>query len=428
MEASEPGPGLIIAIVLSLIASAFFSGCEIAFVSANRLQIELANKQGKFSAKILAFFYQKSSQFIGTMLVGNNAALVLYGLLMGDLFTDMVPTSILSSEVLRLLLETILSTLIILVTAEFLPKAIFSNAPNYWLNFFAPILAMLYFILWLPAFLSVSISRLIISLFVKKDEDEGDLEQNFGRVDLDHYIKEVLNTSNGNNDLDTELTIFNNALGFSELKARDCMVPRNEIVAVDIDSNIESLRQKFIESKYSKILIYRDNIDNIIGYVHSFALFKKPDSISAMLLPVFIVPESMPTQFVLRKFTEKKNGMAIVVDEFGGTSGMLTIEDIIEELFGEIEDEHDQDDFVGKKVGTSEYIFSGRLEIDHINEEFKLNLPESEGYETLSGLIIGYLKEIPEKGDKLVIEGFEFNIDKMEAQRIDLVRIKVLSD
>ena len=362
------------------------------------------------------------------MLVGNNAALVFYGLLMGDLFTDLVPLSLLSSEVLRLLLETIISTLIILVTAEFLPKAIFSNAPNYWLNFFAPVLALLYFILWIPAFFSVSISRLVISLFVKKDEDESDEDQNFGRVDLDHYIKEVLNTSNGNNALDTELTIFNNALAFSDLKARDCMVPRNEIVAVDIESDIESLRQKFIESKYSKILIYRDNIDNIIGYVHSFALFKRPDTISAIMLPVFIVPESMPTQFVLRKFTEKKNGMAIVVDEFGGTSGMLTIEDIIEELFGEIEDEHDQDDFVGKKVGTSEYIFSGRLEIDHINEDFKLNLPESDGYETLSGLIIGHLKEIPEKGDRLVIEGFEFNIDKMEAQRIDLVRVKVLSD
>lgn len=428
MEASEPGPELIISIVLALVASAFFSGCEIAFVSANRLQIELGNKQGKFSAKILTFFQQKSSQFIGTMLVGNNAALVLYGLLMGDLFTDLVPMSVLSSEVFRLLLETILSTLIILVTAEFLPKAIFSNAPNYWLNFFAPVLALLYFLLWLPAFFSVSISRLIISMFVKKTEDESGDDQNFGRVDLDHYIKEVLNTSNGNNDLDTELTIFNNALGFSELKARDCMVPRNEIVAVDIESDIESLRQKFIESKYSKILVYRDNIDNIIGYVHSFALFKKPETIAAMLLPVFIVPESMPTQFVLRKFTEKKNGMAIVVDEFGGTSGMLTIEDIIEELFGEIEDEHDQDEFVGKKVGTSEYLFSGRLEIDHINEDFKLNLPESDGYETLSGLIIGHLKEIPEKGDKLVIEGFEFYIDKMEAQRIDLVRVKVLSD
>tara|TARA_R110001592_G_scaffold307299_2_gene580827 strand:- start:357393 stop:358679 length:1287 start_codon:yes stop_codon:yes gene_type:complete len=428
MEASEPGPELIISILLALVASAFFSGCEIAFVSANRLQIELGNKQGKFSARIIAFFYQRSSQFIGTMLVGNNAALVFYGLLMGDLFTDLVPLSLLSSEVLRLLLETIISTLIILVTAEFLPKAIFSNAPNYWLNFFAPVLALLYFILWIPAFFSVSISRLVISLFVKKDEDESDEDQNFGRVDLDHYIKEVLNTSNGNNALDTELTIFNNALAFSDLKARDCMVPRNEIVAVDIESDIESLRQKFIESKYSKILIYRDNIDNIIGYVHSFALFKRPDTISAIMLPVFIVPESMPTQFVLRKFTEKKNGMAIVVDEFGGTSGMLTIEDIIEELFGEIEDEHDQDDFVGKKVGTSEYIFSGRLEIDHINEDFKLNLPESDGYETLSGLIIGHLKEIPEKGDRLVIEGFEFNIDKMEAQRIDLVRVKVLSD
>jgi CBS domain containing-hemolysin-like protein len=424
----EPGPELIISILLALVASAFFSGCEIAFVSANRLQIELGNKQGKFSARIIAFFYQRSSQFIGTMLVGNNAALVFYGLLMGDLFTDLVPLSVLSSEVLRLLLETIISTLIILVTAEFLPKAIFSNAPNYWLNFFAPVLALIYFLLWIPAFFSVSISRMVISLFVKKDENESDVDQNFGRVDLDHYIKEVLNTSNGNNALDTELTIFNNALAFSDLKARDCMVPRNEIVAVDIESDIESLRQKFIESKYSKILIYRDNIDNIIGYVHSFALFKRPDTISAMMLPVFIVPESMPTQFVLRKFTEKKNGMAIVVDEFGGTSGMLTIEDIIEELFGEIEDEHDQDDFVGKKVGTSEYIFSGRLEIDHINEDFKLNLPESDGYETLSGLIIGHLKEIPEKGDRLVIDGFEFNIDKMEAQRIDLVRVKVLSD
>lgn len=428
MEVSEPGPALIISIILALVASAFFSGCEIAFVSANRLQIELANKQGKLSAKILSYFYQHSSQFIGTMLVGNNVALVFYGLQMGELFINLVPETILGEgSIIRLLSETTISTIIILVTAEFLPKAIFSNAPNYWLNFFAPILTIFYFVLFIPTLLTVGISRLVISIFVKSEADDSGI-QNFGRVDLDHYIKEVLNSNKGKNDLDTELTIFNNALGFSELKARDCVVPRNEIVAVDIDHDVEFLRAKFLESHYSKILVYRDNIDNIIGYVHSFELFKRPQSIKAMLMPIFIVPESMPAQFVLRKFTEKKNGMAIVVDEFGGTSGILTIEDIIEELFGEIEDEHDQDEFVEVKVGTSEYIFSGRLEIDHINENFKLNLPISEGYDTLSGLIIHSLKEIPEKGDRLHIEGFEFNIDKMDGQRIDLVRVKVLSD
>lgn len=428
MEVSEPGPALIISILLALVASAFFSGCEIAFVSANRLQIELANKQGKLSAKLLSFFYQHSSQFIGTMLVGNNVALVLYGLLMGDLFMNIVPVSVLGEgSIVRLLSETTISTIIILVTAEFLPKAIFSNAPNYWLNFFAPVLTFFFFILFIPTLLTVGISRLVISIFVKGEADDNG-NQNFGRVDLDHYIKEVLNSNKGNNDMDTELTIFNNALGFSELKARDCVVPRNEIVAVDIDNDVEFLRAKFLESHFSKILVYRDNIDNIIGYVHSFELFKKPQSIKAMLMPVFIVPESMPAQFVLRKFTEKKNGMAIVVDEFGGTSGILTIEDIIEELFGEIEDEHDQDEFVEVKVNKSEYIFSGRLEIDHINESFKLDLPISEGYDTLSGLIIHSLKEIPEKGDRLHIDGFEFNIDKMDGQRIDLVRVKVLSD
>lgn len=428
MEASEPGPAVIISILLALVASGFFSGCEIAFVSANRLQIELANKQGKLSAKILSYFYQKSSQFIGTMLVGNNIALVFYGLQMGNLFLSLVPNLIIETDsVFRLLSETILSTLIILVTAEFMPKAVFSNAPNYWLNFFSPILIVLYIILWLPTWLTVGLSRGVISIFVKRDDDASET-QNFGKVDLDHYIKEVLHSSKGNNEMDTELTIFNKALSFSELKARDCAVPRNEIEAIDIENDVESLRQKFIESKFSKILVYRDNIDNIIGYVHSFALFKNPESIKSMLMPVFIVPESMPGQFVLKKFTEKKNGMAIVVDEFGGTSGILTIEDLIEELFGEIEDEHDQDEFVEMKVSNSEYIFSGRLEIDHINENFELDLPDSENYETLSGLIIHHLKEIPEKGDKLHINGFDFLIDKMDAQRIDLVRVKLISD
>lgn len=414
-------------IISTLLASAFFSGCEIAFVSANRLQIELANKQGTLAAKLLSFFYQKPSQFIGTMLVGNNISLVIYGLKMGVLLTGFIPDQYIEPNSLpELLIETTLSTILILITAEFLPKAIFSNDPNFYLQVLSPLLLPIYIILWLPTFITVKISEIFLLPFGKIKTEEGNT---FGKVDLNDYVKEVLLSNDGkSNDLDTELTIFNKALDFSNTKARDCMVPRNEIVAIDVSASVNELQEKFVETHYSKILVYRKNIDNIIGYVHTYELFKEPQAIKNMLMPLFIVPESMSVQNVLKQFTQKKRGIALVVDEYGGTSGMLTIEDVIEELFGEIEDEHDTEEHIEQKISNTEYLLSGRLEIDHINEKFELELESSENFETLSGLILYHLQEIPEEGQKLTLNNHQFIIEKSEGHKIDLVRLKVLDE
>lgn len=426
MDEPELLPTIII-ILSTLLASAFFSGCEIAFVSANRLQIELANKQGTLAAKLLSFFYQKPSQFIGTMLVGNNISLVIYGLKMGVLLTGFIPDQYIEpNSLLELLIETTLSTILILITAEFLPKAIFSNDPNFYLQVLSPLLLPIYIILWLPTFITVKISELFLLPFGKIKTEE---DNTFGKVDLNDYVKEVLLSNDGkSNDLDTELTIFNKALDFSNTKARDCMVPRNEIVAIDVSATVNELQEKFVETHFSKILVYRKNIDNIIGYVHTYELFKEPQAIKNMLMPLFVVPESMSVQNVLKQFTQKKRGIALVVDEYGGTSGMLTIEDVIEELFGEIEDEHDTEEHVEQKISNTEYLLSGRLEIDHINEKFELELESSENFETLSGLILYHLQEIPEEGQKLTLNNHQFIIEKSEGHKIDLVRLKVLDE
>jgi len=427
MDPSDPFVSFCI-IFFSLVASAFFSGCEIAFVSANRLKIELDYKQGIYSARILDIFYKKPAHFIGAMLVGNNIALVIYGIEMGDVLSDAL-VQFMHLEIgglWNLLIQTILSTILILFTAEFMPKAMFSNNPNGILNGLAIPLVIFYFILWIPMFFTVGLSELILRWLFRVEVSLPD--KTFGKVDLDHYIKEVIIGKDETESIDHEIQIFQNALDFSKTRARDCMVPRNEIVAAEFHADIADIKKKFIETKLSKILIYKENIDNIIGYVHSYELFKKPKAVKSILLPLFVVPETSNIQDVLQKFTSTNRGVALVVDEFGGTSGMLTIEDVIEEIVGEIEDEHDNDNFTEIKLNNDEYLFSARLEIDYLNEKYKLDLPAGEEYDTLAGLALYSVGEIPTKKTKIDLENYRLTIEEVADNKIEQIKVSLKQD
>lgn len=416
------GPDFLI-IAISLVCSAFFSGMEIAFISANKLQIELDSKQGGFNSKILAHFSAHPSRFIGTMLLGNNVALVVYGIYMARILEPWIAHNISSNEGVILLTQTIVSTLLVLVTAEFLPKTIFRINPNRILLLFAVPLLIIYVLFWIPVLITIGLSELIIRLFSKENNGQ---EQNvpFGKVDLDNYLAQAAIRKDSNEEIDHEVHLFQNALNFSKVKARDCMVPRNEIVAVEMNTPIEELVSRFIETTLSKILVYRDTIDNIIGCVHSFELLKKPDSIKSILLPVNIVPESITVDKALNQLQENNRSIAIVVDEFGGTSGMLTTEDIMEEIFGEIEDEHDHEDLVEHQVSENAFVFSARAEIDYLNEKYALQLPESEEYETLAGYIISLTEDIPDTNEQIETEAFLFTIVEVSNTRINLVRVQ----
>jgi CBS domain containing-hemolysin-like protein len=409
-------------VLAMLICSAFFSGMEIAFVSANKLKIELDGKQGNFLAKIIAGFLKKPSRFIGAMLVGNNIALVVYGIYMAKLLEPKIAEYV-NSELLILFFQTIVSTLIILITAEFLPKTLFRINPNLVLRFFAFPLLLIYWILLIPMLLVIGISEMLIKLFFPKLSIEDEL--NFGRIDLEHFIREGTENQEDQEDVNHEIQIFQNALDFSKVKARECMVPRTEVVAMDVEDSIENLRDKFVETGLSKIIIYRDNIDNVIGYTHSFELFKKPESIKSILLPIPIIAISMPANEILEVLIEQKRSVAVVVDEFGGTSGILTIEDVIEEIFGEIKDEHDKEELIETKINENEYLLSARLEVDYLNDEYSLGLPDSENYETIAGLIIDTYESIPAMNDQIDLEHFTFTVKKVFENKIDLVLLKV---
>ena len=411
-------------VILSmLVFSAFFSGMEIAFVSANKLKIELDGKQGDFFAKIISNFLKRPSRFIGAMLVGNNIALVVYGIFMAKILEPKI-AAFTDSELVILLLQTILSTLIILVTAEFLPKTLFRINPNLMLRFFALPLFIIYWIMFVPMLLVIGISELLIKIFSPQLTSDEDL--NFGRIDLEHYLKEGTENSLSQEEVDHEIQIFQNALDFSKVKARECMIPRTEIVALEMEEDLEKLKDKFIETGLSKILIYRDNIDNIIGYTHSFELFKKPESIKSILLPLPIIPMSMQANEILEIFIQQKRSIAVVVDEFGGTAGIVTIEDIIEEIFGEIEDEHDKEVLVETRINEHEFLFAARLEVDYLNDEYNLGLPESDNYETIAGLIIDTFESIPTMNEQIQKDQFVFTVKKVFQNRIDLVHLKVL--
>ncbi len=420
-------PVVRISIILSsLLASAFFSGVEIAFVSANRLKIEVDRQQGKWASKVLSYFYKNASRFIGTMLVGNNIALVVYGIYMGEWLTEIMQGNLpfVMNDGLLLLAQTIISTIIILVTAEFIPKTFFSINPNNLLNFLVAPLVVLYTLLWIPTMVFVGISEALLRVFFSNVK-QG-IAYEFSKVDLDNYLREAVDTAQDPEEIEHEIQIFQNAMEFADLKVRDCMVPRSDIVAIDVECDIEELRQKFVDTHFSKILIYRDGLDNVIGYAHSFELFKKPKSIKNAILPVHIVTEAASAQEVMEQLTSQNKSIAVVVDEFGGTSGIVTTEDIIEQIFGEIDDEHDVDEGLETKISENEYLFAGKLEIDYLNDKYKFNLPEGEDYNTLAGLIINHLEDIPEANTSLHVKDYKITVNQVSESKIDQVKFKVL--
>lgn len=417
---------------MSLLFSAFFSGMEIAFVSANRIHIEIEKKQEGFFAEVLTWITEKPSKFIATMLIGNNIALVIYGLFMGDVlmewFQGLVPTSndFLDSMLtdFSLLSKTIISTLIILVTAEFLPKVLFQIYSNTLLKVFAIPAYFFYLLFSFISWFVIKVSDFILRVFFKTDGDEVQLA--FTKIELGDYITEQMETVEEEDEVDSEIQIFQNALEFSTVKAREVMIPRTEIMAVEIEETPKNLTKLFSETGYSKILVYKENIDEIIGYVHSYELFKKPKTIKSILRPVEFVPETMLIQDILNVLTKRRKSIAVVLDEYGGTAGIMTVEDIIEELFGEIEDEHDSTDLHEEQLSENVYKFSARLEVDYLNENYKLELPESDEYETLGGLIMNETGEIPEQDTEIRIDNFAFNILEVSNTKIDLVSVRVI--
>jgi len=416
---------ILISIIITLAFSAFFSGMEIAFISANRLKIALDNKQGGVKAKILAYFAKNPASFIGTMLLGNNAAIVVYSMFMTMAIDDPL-TELIGMAWLVLLIQTIITTILVLIFAEFLPKAIFRINPNRALSMLAFPLVIIYGILWLPAFLIIGLAELILKIFIR---DKGDNSQIvFEKVDLDNYLEEYTTDTENSNGLDHEVKIFHNALNFADVIARDCMVPRNEIIAFEIEEDLVGLREKFIETGLSKILIYRETVDNIIGYIHSYELFKSPETIKSMLLPVSIIPETINANKILEELINKNRSIALVVDEYGGTAGMVTMEDVIEEIFGEIQDEHDLSDVSNKRINSKEFELNGRAEIDFLNEEFRLNLPLSEEYETLGGFIISEIQNIPQQGEVIRIGNFVITIKEVSNTKIEMVRVLLIEE
>ncbi|HDZ05055.1 hypothetical protein LCGC14_0081170 [marine sediment metagenome] len=420
-----------IIIILSLVFSAFFSGMEIAFISANKIHIEIEKKQEGFLAMVLTRLTKKPSKFIATMLIGNNIALVIYGLFMGELlmnwFTGIVPNNAILQLFITdfsLLTQTLISTFIILITAEFLPKVLFQIYANNLLKLLA-IPAFLFYILF--SFISdfiIWISDLILKHVFGTSGDEVQLA--FSKLELGDYITEQMEAIEEEDVVDTEIQIFQNALEFAAVKAREVMVPRTEIVAVEVHETPKNLAKIFTETGYSKVLVYNDTVDNVIGYIHSYELFKKPKTIKSILLPVEFVPETMLIQDILNVLIKKRKSIAVVLDEYGGTSGLVTVEDIVEELFGEIEDEHDTTDLREERVDERNFLFSARLEVDDINENYKLNLPVSDEYETLGGLLVHTLGEIPEKEVELTIDTYKFTVLEVSNTKIDLISIEVL--
>ncbi|GGD53736.1 hemolysin family protein [Muriicola marianensis] len=421
----------VLIIIICLILSAFFSGMEIAFVSANKIHIEIEKKQTGFLAKVLSRLTRKPSKFIATMLIGNNIALVVYGFYMGDLlmgwFQQMLPASYrffqLALTDFSLLTQTIISTLIILITAEFLPKVFFQIYANTLLKILA-IPAYLFYAVFSPiSEFVIKVSDFILKALFKTRGDEVQLA--FSKVELGDYITEQMEAVEEEDDLDSEIQIFQNALEFSAVKAREVMVPRTEITAVELHETPKNLAKLFSETGYSKILVYKNTIDNIIGYIHSYELFKKPKTIKSILLPVEFVPETMLIHEILKILTKKRKSMAVVLDEYGGTSGVMTVEDIVEELFGEIEDEHDSTDLHEEQLDERTFKFSARLEVDYINETYKLELPDTEEFETLGGLIVHETGEIPEQDSKIRIGDYLFTILEVSSTKIDLVTLEI---
>lgn len=420
---------LLIPVVITIIFSALFSGLEIAFVTANKLKIEVDKNKDYLSARILSKFVKKPSRFLGALLVGNNIALVIYGIFIAKMLEMPLRQMLAGSpgeEAMLLILQTLISTLIIFIFGEFLPKTLFRINPNSILNFFA-IPFNLFYILFYPviAFFT-GLSELILKYLLKVNITQP--EHVFGIVDLDHFLSESSAVTQEESEDYQEIQMFQNARDLGNVKLRECMVPRNEIVALNQEESIDTLTGLFIESGHSKVLIYQDSIDNIIGYTHSYDLFKKPETIAEITMPVMIVPETMPASILLNMFMDERKSVALVVDEFGGTAGMLTIEDIIEEIFGEIDDEYDVEELSEKQIAEHSFIFSGHHEIDYLNQKYRLGLPESDDYETLAGLIIFNHESIPGVNEEIRVDDFVFTILSATENRIEEVLLKINPD
>ncbi len=413
---------LIVCILITMVFSAFFSGMEIAFVSSNRMLAEMDKEKNGLPQKCLDVFFKHPSDFVSTMLVGNNIALVIYGILIAKLFDATIFRGY--SAGFTVPADTILSTVIVLFTGEFLPKTFFKSIPNRLLTFFAIPAYFCYIILWPLSKFASLLAKTIMRLFgVKVNKETGD--EVFSKVDLDYLVQSSIDNAADGRQINEEVKIFQNALDFSETRVRDCMIPRTEIEAVPEECGIDELNQKFIESGHSKIIVYRDDIDHIIGYVHSSEMFRKPDDWRKDLRTMPFVPETMSAQKMMQIFLQQKKSLGVVVDEFGGTSGIVSLEDIVEEIFGEIEDEHDSSNYIAKNVGENEYLLSARLEIDKVNEMFSLQLPESDDYMTIGGLILHYYQSFPKLNEVVKIGPFQFKIIKNTMTKIELVKLFV---
>ena len=403
--------------------SAFFSGMEIAFVSSNKLRFEMGKKNDA-TTQVLTTFYKYPNNFISTMLVGNNIALVVYGILTAQIIESFLPASLNINEAAIVLIETIISTLIILVTGEFLPKTLFKINPNATLRFFALPSFVCYIILYPISLFASFISNSLLKLSGVKVNKEAQ-EKAFGKVDLDYFIQSSIENSQNQDEMDTEIKMFQNALDFSNCKIRDCMVPRTEIVAIEVDESLEELKETFVKNGISKVIVYNENIDNIVGYIHSSEMFKAQADWRKGIRSLPIVPETMAAHKLMKLFMQQKRSLAVVVDEFGGTSGIVALEDLVEEILGDIEDEHDIDSTVAKRLADGDYVFSGRLEIEKANEEFDLDLPESDDYQTIGGFILHEYQSIPKPNQVIDIGNFQFKMIKVTATKIELVRLKV---
>lgn len=409
---------IIIVILISLLFSAFFSGMEIAFVASNKLRLQMAMRKQTLASSILSIFYAHPDRYISTILVGNNIALVIYGMQMAALLEPFLYEWLANSAVVAIA-QTFISTLVILITGEFLPKMIFKINPNWWIQAFAVPMLLFYVLLYPISMFMSWISELLMRLF---HLPAGQTDRYLvGRVDLDRLIHESIETSE--EEVENDLKFFQNALDLSKVKLRNCIVPRTEIEAVDYNCSLDELKQTFVQTGYSKLLVYQDNIDNIVGYVHSKELFTKPERWQSQIILVPIVPETMAANKLMNMLLLKKKSLAVVVDEFGGTSGIVTLEDIVEEIFGEIEDEHDTPEYVEKQLSESEFIFSGRLEIDYLNETFDLLLPESEDYLTLAGLVLHVYQGLPPAGEQIKIKGYTLKIIKATKNKIELIKL-----
>ncbi len=414
---------MITAIFFSIVASAFFSGMEIAFVSSNKLQFELDKRRNTLIGKVLGIYMKNPDNFISTMLVGNNVALIIYGILMADILREPIQ-HIVSNEAMVFLLQTIFSTFLILVLAEFLPKNIFRYNPNLFMRVFALPLLPIYYILYPISRFAALLSRGIMYLFRIKISNSENAYQ-LSKIDLDHFVQQGIEHLNMDEEIDTEVKIFQNALDFQNVKIRDCIIPRTEIVAVDYNESLENITSTFIETGISKMIVYKDTIDNIIGYFHVSEVFKRLKDWHNALQPISIVPETMPANKLLNMLMIQKRSMVVVVDEFGGTAGIVTLEDLMEEIFGEIEDEHDIHHLIAKKKSDGSYIFSGRMEINRINEQFDLNIPEGEDYHTIAGYILNHCQRLPKLNETIEIGTFMIKIIRVTTTKIELVNLIV---